>query len=95
MITTVTDAVKYITATINEVEKNEEPLDEIFVHETFMNALLDKIEELNISPEMLQTMEEHEDDEDYLNSYFADKIPNYYTIHNNLIQEVIADYLME
>ncbi|MEI6775015.1 MAG: hypothetical protein WCL18_09995 [bacterium] len=93
MLKTVTEATKYIVDTVKESD-SEQVLDENIVSGIIEDLLLEKLEDI-ISPEDVQEIVAHADDEEYISSYTQNKIPNYYTILNDIVKEVLTDYITE
>lgn len=95
MLTTIDNAVTYIVDTINKVEITEEPLEKDLVKETFTETLFDLLEGQGVSQQTISELEEHNNDQEFIEALLANKVSNYYTLLSNLSNEFIADYLSD
>ena len=94
MITTLTQATDYIVSTIRHLDPENKMVDETVVREIVEDELMEKLEE-SVSDENVNQIIQHADDEQYIQWYLETKVPNYYTILNTTVKEVLADYIMD
>jgi hemerythrin-like domain-containing protein len=94
MITTLSQATEYIVDTIKHIDPENNMVDETVVREIVEDELMEKLEE-TITDTNVNEIIKHADDEQYVQGYLETKVPNYYTILNTTVKEVLADYIMD
>lgn len=95
MLTTIDKAITYIVDTINTVETLEEPLEKDLVKETFTESLFEVLEKQGVSQQIINELDEHIDDQEFIEALLASKVSNYYTLLDTLSNEFIAEYLSD
>jgi len=93
MLKTPSQAAQYVIDTIQKLHP-EEILDKEEITDMIEDNVIERLEE-HISEEHIQEIRERWDDEEYIMSYIEQKVPNYYTILNQLANEILANYLSE
>ena len=91
MLKTVSDAAKFIIDTV-KAQNPEEEMDEDIVVDLIEDLLREKLEDV-VSPKDIQEIVDHADDEDYITAYTENRVPNYYTILDGIVKELVIDYM--
>ncbi len=90
MISTKAEATKYICESIKNI-KNEEVMPEVI--ETIIEEKLDEIIWPKLTDTDLRMLAEHEDDEEFEESYMMTKVQGYQTALEGIVTEILNDYL--
>lgn len=95
MLSTPKEAAIYIIETINEISPIEEHyLDEDIVEGVIEDIFYDQLSEI-LTNEDIAKIEEQPENEEYFREYCQVNIPKYYTMIEEISNDLIADYLID
>ena len=92
MLTKVSQGVDYIAEKIKKI-KNED-IDKDVLETILAERFYEKLEAV-ITEKNMESIREHQEDDDFIESYMIHNVPKYSTILEDVVAEVLAEYLTE
>jgi hypothetical protein len=95
MLSTPKEAASYTINTIKEIAPLENHnLDEDILEWVIEDLLYEKLTQL-LSEQDIETIQQHNESDEYFREYCQIHIPKYYTLLEDITKELITDYLIE
>ena len=92
MLTKVSQGVDYIAEKIKKI--NNEEIDKDVLETVLAERFYEKLEPA-ITEKNMESIREHQEDDAFIESYMIQKVPNYSTILEDVVTDVLAEYLKE
>lgn len=92
MLVTITESAEYICEKIKEVdweEANKDVIAAIITEKVYKKL------EGKLSEEDMKILSDNEENDEFTESYMIQKVPNYSTLLENAVTELLAEYLTE